>query len=397
MRAFSWIHEHRHEHNVRVVSNSWGREKDDAHYDEDDPVIRASDALVSDGLVLVFSAGNRGRDGQATLTTEATNPNVITVGAASAAGRAEPYSSRGPAVDGKGNRLDWVKPDVMAPGTGVLSTRANAATFQGARSEEDQHYTTMNGTSMAAPHVASAAALLLDAHPDLAPATVAAILTGTARDIGAPGVDPDTGHGMLSVAAALDAAHLMEGGEQRVVTERRVPVHASGTVTAAPEAVLVNRGSPSLPPAKTIAVPLPLPEHAVQVDLWFNWTGPGDFEVALVGPGGATAFERVTGASLRLERPATEGEYRIEARPLGVSPHATYEVTGSVLLREARDVEAPAELHARGTYSNGGFFVPQTTSGRVLGVLAAAPGLVLAFVGAGAATAALAWRSRRSA
>src|SRR5438552_2427634 len=94
VRAFEWVHEHRGDYGIRVVSSSWGREKSDAHYDPDDPVIRASDALAADGLVVVFSAGNRGHDGAATLTTEATNPDVLTVGAASASGRVEAYSSR---------------------------------------------------------------------------------------------------------------------------------------------------------------------------------------------------------------------------------------------------------------------------------------------------------------
>ena len=70
-------------------SKAGGREKTDADYEPDDPVVGAADALVNDGIVMVCSAGNRGQDGSATLTTEATNPNVITVAAASSSGSAE--------------------------------------------------------------------------------------------------------------------------------------------------------------------------------------------------------------------------------------------------------------------------------------------------------------------
>ena len=345
VRAFEWIHEHRGEHGIRVVSNSWGREKADAAYDPNDPVIRASDALVADGLVVVFSAGNRGRDGQATLTSEAMNPNVLTVGASSLGGKAEPYSSKGPARDPEGKRLAWTKPDLVAPGTAVVSARTSHGAPPG--QGEERYYVMMNGTSMAAPQVAAAAALLLDARPDLTPGLVAELLVRTARDVGATGPDDETGHGLLDVRAALASARGVGAEGERIVLERLVPVHVEGSVAAAQGLVLAAGGAPRLPPPTAIEVPLGVPAGAARADLWFNWSGPGDFSVRLQGPGGEDAFRAAAPGSLRLSRAVEPGPHTLVVRPVGVAAHATYALDGAILVREEHLVESPAEFHGR--------------------------------------------------
>lgn len=395
VRAFAWIHENAPRYQIRVVSNSWGREKDDAHYDPDDPVIRASDALVDDGIVVVFSAGNRGRDGDATLTTEATNPRVITVGAASATGRVESYSSRGPALDGEGREVRWTKPDLMAPGSAVVSTRASALANPDARTDEERYYTVMNGTSMAAPQAAAAAALLLDTQPDLQPSEVMSILQRTAADLGAAGADAATGYGMLDVGAALAEAASQRDGVRRVVTETRVPVRMQGSAAAAVGQVLLADNAPRLPPSNAVSLPLPLPTGAASVELWFNWTGEGSFSAQLVGPEGALSFEDSGARSLRLVAPATPGSHRIEALPQGVASYASYAVTGSIVVREETLVEAPAEPHGqRATRANA--FVAEPSAGLVaLDALASAPLMVMGVAATLAVAGGLAWRARK--
>jgi subtilisin family serine protease len=59
------------------------------------------------------------------------------------------------------------------------------------------------GTSMATPHVAGLAALLISQRPGITPAQVEAIIRATARDIGAPGKDDDFGFGLIQPRAAL--------------------------------------------------------------------------------------------------------------------------------------------------------------------------------------------------
>ena len=83
-----------------------------------------------------------------------------------------------------------VKPDVMAPGVDILSS-----TFAG--------FELYNGTSMASPHVAGAAALLLEAHGDWTPAQVKSAIVNTASDQGL--MVWQQGGGLLDVPAALSA------------------------------------------------------------------------------------------------------------------------------------------------------------------------------------------------
>ena len=396
VRAFQWISENAGEHGIRVVSNSWGREKEDAAYDADDPVIRASDALVAEGIVVVFSAGNRGRDGGATLTTEAMNPNVITVGAASPAGRVESYSSRGPGVDGSGARLPWTKPDVMAPGTAVVSTRASILADGAARADEERYYTVMNGTSMAAPQVAAAAALLLAQQPSLSPAQVQSILQRSAADLGPSGADDETGYGMLDVAAALGEASALEDGARRIVVETRVPVRGQGTVVGAVGQVVLHDNAPRLPPAQLVALPVTVPAGGAAADLWFNWSGEGSFTARLVGPTGEVPFERSGLRSLQLATPISPGAYRVDAKPEGAASHATYSLAGSVLVREERVVEVAAEAHGRPVRPSNAFAAQPRTGFVALDALAEAPLLALAITATAAVAGGLSWRLRKA-
>src|SRR5690606_18142228 len=117
------------------------------------------------------------------------------VGAFDENGRIASFSSRGPGQSGT------VKPDIAAPGVGVLSTTRGGSGY-------------LDGTSMAAPHVAGAVALLWDAVPELlgnVPAT-RAILDASAhdvRDTSCGGTTDDNnvwGEGRLDVLAAYELA-----------------------------------------------------------------------------------------------------------------------------------------------------------------------------------------------
>ena len=101
-------------------------------------------------------------------------------------------------------------PDLVAPGTGVLTLDRYGLT-------QISH-----GTSIAAPHVAGALALLLGAHPDLTPDQQASLLTETAVDLGAAGGDDTYGAGRLDVAAAYAAV------------PRRTSTSSSGSVLPRP-------------------------------------------------------------------------------------------------------------------------------------------------------------------
>lgn len=196
VRAFDWLEEHGDERGVDVVLSSWGRPETPARYVPDDPVVRASDSLVEQGIVVVFSAGNEG-PASSTITVEAANPNVIGVGAANSDGEVEAYSSRGPVlVDGE--EAGWTKPDLVAPGMHV-----------GSRAPVDEGSTghaLERGTSLAAPHVATAAAVVLAQQPGLTPQQVEDALRASAQDIGPPGVDEGSGAGLLAPTAGKTTA-----------------------------------------------------------------------------------------------------------------------------------------------------------------------------------------------
>ena len=88
-----------------------------------------------------------------------------------------------------------VKPDISAPGMGVSSLlRPN-----------NYSQTNWNGTSMACPHAAGVAALMLSKNPTLTPADLARILSQTSVDLGAPGKDNVFGAGRIDAEAALAA------------------------------------------------------------------------------------------------------------------------------------------------------------------------------------------------
>lgn len=110
------------------------------------------------------------------------------------------FSSRGPTVDGK-----KIKPDIAAPGVSILSANVNnaAANFPGL-------YIVASGTSMSAPHVSGAAALVLQANPSLTPEQLKSALMTTAdqagltKENGTTAADFfDVGSGRLNAAAAL--------------------------------------------------------------------------------------------------------------------------------------------------------------------------------------------------
>lgn len=111
--------------------------------------------LERKGILLVGAAGNDGRQGAVDFPGR--YPEVLAVAASTRADRLAPFSSAGPEVD------------VIAPGAGVLSLAPGGGTVR------------MSGTSMAAPHVTAAAALLLATEPKLRPAGVRARIKATAE------------------------------------------------------------------------------------------------------------------------------------------------------------------------------------------------------------------------
>ena len=168
-----------------VVNLSLGAPTGDAN----EPDARAVDKAVEEGMVVVLAAGNFG--GTQSIGSPATARLGITVGNAGPDDAVLYDSSYGPVHPA----LD-LKPDVVAPGEEILSARTGGGV------------SVKSGTSMASPHVAGAAALLLELHPQWTPAQVKSALIGTAR----PTNDEvmKRGGGRIDVHRAATAAALVQ-------------------------------------------------------------------------------------------------------------------------------------------------------------------------------------------
>ena len=224
-------------YNIRVINLSLGHPVYESY--TLDPLCQAVEAAWNAGIVVVAAAGNYGRDnsigtqGYGTIASPGNDPYVITVGAMKTNGTVQTsddtiasYSSRGPTL------IDHlVKPDLVAPGNRVISLLAPNTTlasypttliqnnYYETAPGNSSNYFQLSGTSMAAPVVSGAAALLIQQHPSLTPDQVKARLMKTATktlNLHSVGTDAKTlqqfnnqsdiftvGAGYLNIAAAI--------------------------------------------------------------------------------------------------------------------------------------------------------------------------------------------------
>ncbi|WP_173056291.1 S8 family serine peptidase [Phytohabitans houttuyneae] len=174
---------------AEVVNLSLGGEATDGT----DPLSEAVNRLTADhGTLFVVAAGNTGRD--ADVGTPAAATAALSVGAVDRDESLAEFSSRGPRLGD-----DAVKPEITAPGVGIIAARA-AGTGMG--TPVDDRYTAASGTSMATPHVAGAAALLAQARPEWTAVQLKDALVSTARGNPAIAVDAQGG-GRVDVARAI--------------------------------------------------------------------------------------------------------------------------------------------------------------------------------------------------
>jgi serine protease AprX len=216
LTALDWILTYYKTYNIRVVNLSLGHPV----YDQtaDDPLVQAVEALSKRGIVVVVASGNLGKlksTGQivyGSVTSPGIAPSAVTVGAVNTNGTLPrkddfiaDFSGRGP------TRFEHaIKPDLVAPGYAIMSRVATSSylTTTYPMLVNKSGYMRLNGTSMATPVVAGAAALLLSANPGLTAHTVKAVLQYTAQRL--PNADVMTqGAGEINIAGAVRLAKLI--------------------------------------------------------------------------------------------------------------------------------------------------------------------------------------------
>ncbi|MFE0425970.1 S8 family serine peptidase, partial [Streptomyces sp. NPDC058953] len=263
-----------------------------------DPLEEAVDRLSeAHGTLFVAAAGNAGRGGPGHIASPGSARSALTVGAVDRDDVLAPFSSRGP-LPGAG----LVKPDVTAPGTDIEAARAGGGSG----------YIAHSGTSMAAPHVTGAAALLAQHRPDWRGERIKNMLTGSART-GAH-TPFEQGTGRVDLAAALKGTVVAEGGPldfgvqryphtddtpvTRNVTYRNLgtePVDLEVTAVAtgpdgkpAPAGFVTGGGTLTVPAGGTATV-------GVTVDTRIGGDTNGGYAIEVTATGGGTTV-RGTGA-----------------------------------------------------------------------------------------------------
>ena len=175
-----------------VLSMSFGTST--PYTDGSDPLCQAVDWATSKGVVCSVAAGNKGGC-YSTINTPACAKTAIAVGSCNNSRYVTGSSSRGPTSDYR------IKPDIIAPGVNIIAARASG-TSRGKLVGE--YYTTLSGTSMAAPHVAGAAALIKQAHPSWTPQQIKLALVESAKPTLDLFDDPlAVGGGIVDVANAI--------------------------------------------------------------------------------------------------------------------------------------------------------------------------------------------------
>jgi serine protease AprX len=171
-------------YNIRVVNLSLESSTPGSY--KTDPLDAAVESAWFKGIVVVAAAGNRGSAPDAVSYAPGNDPYVITVGA---------YDDQASLLDGDDSRPAWssrgvtadgfAKPDIHAPGSGIVSTLAPNSAFSRMCPScvVDGQMIRAGGTSMAAPMISGVVALMLQYYPNLTPNQIKGVLARTARTI----------------------------------------------------------------------------------------------------------------------------------------------------------------------------------------------------------------------
>jgi subtilisin family serine protease len=219
----------------QVVNNSWSFATTgcNAEFQADVQALRAA------GIIPVFASGNQG-PAAGTSVSPANYPEALSVGATDNTSAIYLDSGRGPSACDNSTY-----PDVVAPGVAIRSSDIYGG------------YASITGTSVAAPHVTGALALLMSAFPSVPASEIEAAVVASGVDGEPPGPDNDYGYGRIDVLAAFQALTVLYGTPTPGPTPTPTPLTPTATPTATP-AEITPTPTPTATPTPEPTIPLAL-------------------------------------------------------------------------------------------------------------------------------------------
>jgi serine protease AprX len=241
-----WVYDdiisHKTDWNIRVINNSWGSSF--RLFDPDEPINQATREAHRNGIVVVFAAGNASTE--MSLNPYSAAPWVISVGNGTLNMQRSSTSSGGIEFDNAtlvedfpvdevkklaftGDRIGLYHPSLSAPGTNIVSTATLGAAVTGLPGGT----ASASGTSMASPHIAGVAALMIQKNPKLTPDEVKVALQVTSQPMPST-ADPSkvesfyaVGYGWVNARAAVDLIGRMRynknsGAKMQVTRDKQV-------------------------------------------------------------------------------------------------------------------------------------------------------------------------------
>ena len=348
LAAYDDMLSHRTSWKIRVANNSWGSSF--RLFDPDEPINQATKAAHDAGITVVFAAGNEATE--MAINPYSVAPWVISVGAGTLNHERASFSSGGiefddstpgalPAGDEKhlaftGDRIGLYHPAVTAPGDNIVSTGTTGVVVTSLPGGT----ASASGTSMASPHVAGVAALLLQTRPTLTPDEIKSVLQATAS------LMPDTadttrvqpfwqsGYGYLDAKAAVDLvgrhrytqkalARLQQAADARVLSDRDYKVLSTDYWTFPAAPVTVN----GVPDTRTYSLDVTSATQAIKAlvsypSLSYVGVNPFDYHLTLVDAAGQTVAESTASATAGTsqffidltQRAYTFGTWQVEVR-----------------------------------------------------------------------------------
>ncbi|MFI5841821.1 S8 family peptidase [Catenuloplanes sp. NPDC051500] len=247
-----------------------------------DPMsLAVNEISEASGTLFVIAAGNDGEQGDSTVGSPGTAAAALTVGAVARDDTMASFSSRGPRAGDLG-----LKPEITAPGVAIVAARAAGTAMD---SPVDANYTAASGTSMATPHVAGAAAIVAQQHPDWTGARIKEALVSTAKTTSGETVYAQ-GAGRVDLSRAttqtVTGSPVVDFARQTVdspTATRTVTYHNAGTAAVtlaltAPSFATTSVTTITVPAGGTASVTLGVTFAGRQpgrLSSWLTATAPG--------------------------------------------------------------------------------------------------------------------------